>query len=192
MTAKGYCTADDVAEFLALDFTAAQVAQCDTLIERAEVYFDNETERGFLVGVQTNEAHYVSSQNVFLKYAPVTSIASIVGRDTLGESETTLVEDTDYEVIDLTIGRVRLVYPGSYDRVRVTYTPTDTVPGDVKQALVEMVAAWMSQALTPGTYGLDSYSLPDLTVRFARSHVQSVAPPMAQAVIDRYRYGVHA
>lgn len=191
MAAKGYCTVEDVADLLALTLTAAQEAQCQALVERAERYIDEETGRGWLVGAQTNEAHYVDSQNIWLKYAPVASVASVVARSGLGESETTLTANEDYEVTDLNQGHIRLVYPGDYDRVRVTYTPVDTVPADLVQACIEIAAAWLTPTLTPGTYGLDSYSLPDLTVRFARSHVQSSAPPLAMRVIDRYRYGVH-
>ena len=192
MAAKGYCTTSDVADLLARTFTAAEEAQCAALIERAEAFIDGETGRGWLMGAQSNEVHFVDSQNVFLRYAPVASITSIVGRLDVGEAETTLVADVDYEVMDLAIGQIRLLYPRSYDRVRVTYTPVATVPADLVQAMIEIVSSWMTPTLSPGTFGLDSYSLPDLTVRFARSHVQSVAPPLASRIIDRYRYGVHA
>lgn len=192
MAAKGYITADDVADFLARILTPAQEAQCDKLIERMETYVDEETRRGWLVGVQTNEAHQVDSQNVFLIFAPVASVTSVVGRAGLGETETTLTVDIDYEVMDLANGHIRLVNPGNYDRVRVTYTPVDTLPADLVQACIEIVANWLQPSLRPDSYGLDSYSLPDLTVRFARSHVQEVVPPLAMLVIDRYRYPVHA
>jgi len=192
MAAKGYCAAGDVAAMLALDFTAAQYAQCDLLIERAEAYIDAETGRGWLVGAQSNEAHTVDSQNIYLKYAPVAIVTSIAARAGLGETETALTVDEDYEVVDLAIGHIRLVYPGDYDRVRVTYTPVATVPADLTQATIDMVAAWMIPTLTPGGFGVDSYSLPDLTVKFSRSHVQSPAPPLAAAIIERYRYKVHA
>ena len=192
MAAKGYCTIQDVADFLQRTLSSNEEAQCSTLIERLETFIDEETGRGWLVGAQTNEVHYVTSQNILLKYAPVATISSIVGRSALGEAEAALVVDVDYEVIDLAIGRVRLVYPGSYDRIRVTYTPVGTVPGDLVQAFVETVATRLAPTLSPGTYGLDSYSLPDLTVRFSRNHVQEIAPAFPQHIIDRYRYGVHA
>lgn len=189
MAAKGYCTAQDVEELLGLSFTAAQQYQADNLIERAETWIDTYTNRGWLVGVQTNEEHYTPASNeLWLKYAPVDSVASVAGRDGVGESETVLTVDDDYEVRDLNNGLIWLVYPNSYDRVRVTYTPTASVPGDITQAALELVAAWMQPSLSPGSFGLDSYSLPDLTVRFARSHVQAAMPPTVTAILDMYRY----
>lgn len=192
MTAKGYCTFEDVGSFLGLTLTAPQAAQCSALIESAEAYIDGETNRGWIVGAQTDEAHVVDGQNVFVRYAPVSSVTAVKGRAGLGEDETTLTADEDYEVVDLTLGHIRLVAPGDYDRVRVTYTPVDALPADLKQACIEIVANWLQATLRPDSYGLDSYSLPDLTVRFARSHVQEVVPPLAMLVIDRYRYPVHA
>lgn len=191
MAAKGYCEVEDVAELLARTFTDAQQARCAKLIENLEVDIDEATGRGWLAGVQTDETHFVNSQNVFLKYAPVASVATVKGRSGLGETETTLTVDEDYEVMDLGNGHIRLVSPGNYDRVRVTYTPVDTVPGDLVEAMIEYVAARMQTTLRPDSFGLDSYSLPDLTVRFARSHVQQETPPFPQRIIDRYRWPVH-
>lgn len=190
MAAKGYCEVEDVEALLQRTFTTAQSAQCAKLIERMETFVDEETGRAWLTGAQTDEAHFVNSQNVFLKYAPVASVATVKGRSGLGEAETTLTVDVDYEVMDMALGKIRLVYPNSYDRIRVTYTPVDTVPADLVQACVEIVANWMQPTLQPGSFGLDSYSLPDLTVRFARSHVQQIAPPLAMKVLERYRWPV--
>lgn len=192
MTAKGYCTTDDIALFLGVIFSGAQAAQCDSLIESAELEFDGETNRGWLVGAQTLEAWHIgnNSPDVWLKYAPVASISAFKGRSALGETETDLVADTDYEVMDLTTGHIRLVYPLLYDRVRVTYTPVATVPADVKQAIVELVAARLMPTLAPGTYGLDSVTLPDYSVRYSRAHVQTAFPPTTQKAIDRWRWWV--
>ncbi len=192
MAAKGYCTVDDVEGFLARTFTAAQEMQCETLIESVEIYIDEETDRAWLTGAQTDEAHYNPTCELYLRYAPVASVTAVTGRSGLGEDEEALVVDEDYEVRNLTTGLIHLVYPGNYDRVLVDYTPVATVPADLKQAVIELVAAWLQPHLQPGSYGLDSYSLPDLTVRFARSHVQEITPPNVRRIIDRYRYPVHA
>ena len=192
MTAKGYCAVEDVEALLQQTFSEAQAAQCASLIEQMETFVDEETNRAWLTGSQTNEAHYVDSQNIFLKYPPVASVTTVTGRAGLGESEETLTVDVDYEVMSPTDGHIRLEYPGSYDRVLVTYTPGTTLPADLKQACVQIVANWLQPALRPDSFGLDSYSLPDLTVRFSRSHVQEVAPPLAMRVLERYRFPVHS
>lgn len=191
MSAKGYCTFSDVEAFLGVTFTGAQATQCESLIEAAELDFDGETGRAWLTGAQTLEAHHVgNSADVWLKYAPLTTISAFKGRSGLGETETDLVADEDYEVMDLTTGHIRLVYPSLYDRVRVTYTPVATVPADIRQAVAEWVAARLMPALAPGTYGLDSVTLPDYAVKFSRAHVQESSPPNVQRVIDRWRYWV--
>jgi hypothetical protein len=191
MAAKGYCTADDVAELLGLTFTAGQEAHCDNLIERAETDIDEGTGRGWLVGEQADEAHYPIGRLIFLRYAPVASVESITGRSGPGGEEIALVADEDYELRDAEAGLIKLLSSG-YERLLISYTPVDTLPGDLKQAVIELVASRMQPSLQPGTYGLDSYSLPDLQVRFARSHVQEAMPPQVAQTIDRYRYRVHA
>lgn len=191
MAAKGYCTYADVEAFLGKTFSAGQQTLCTGQIERAEVMIDQWTNRGWLVGAQTNEAFYWPPNHIFLRYAPVTSVGTITGRAQLGETEVTLVADTDYEVRSLEDGRVYLVTPSSYDRILVDYTPVASVPGDIKQACIEIVANWMQPALS-GSFGLDSISLPDYSIKFARSHVQEVVPPLAMTTLDRYRYPVHA
>lgn len=190
MAAKGYCTYSDVSGFLGKTFSAGQQTQCNALIERAEIFIDGETGRGWLVGAQTNEAFFWPPNHIFLRYTPITSIEAVTGRDGLGESETTLVADTDYEVRSLENGQIYLVTPSAYDRIMVDYTPVASVPADIKQATIEIVANWMQPSLA-GSFGLDSIQLPDYSVRFARSHVQEVVPPFAMQVIARYRYPVH-
>lgn len=192
MAAKGYCTVKNIADFLGLEMTAAQAVQCQSLIERAENYIDNETGRGWLVGPQTDEAHFLGQGRwVFLRYAPVASVTAVTGRTGPGETEETLTLNEDYEVRDLETGLIRLLVNG-YDRILVDYTPVASVPGDLVQAAIELVANWLQPHLQTGSFGLDSYSLPDLTVKFARSHSQEVAPPLAKMVIDSYRYRVHS
>lgn len=190
MAAKGYCTAADVEELVGQSLTPQQLGMAARLIERAEVYLDGEMGRGWLEGAQTQEAHFNPAELLLLDYFPIDSVTAVYGRSDLGEDETTLTVDEDYEVQDLQAGIVRLIYPRDHDRVRVTYEPSDSVPADVKQAAAELVAGWIQPALRPGTWGLDSYSLPDLTVRFSRSHYQQ-DPPTVQRVISRYRVGVH-
>jgi hypothetical protein len=195
MAAKFYCTAADVADFIGITFDSAQEAHAVRLIERAEGIVDLETDRAWLTGLLTDEVYYRAAYrlgHLYLRYAPVASVTTLKGRAALGETETTLVVDTDYEVMDLTGGLVRLLYPASYDRVRVTYTPVATVPAPITQATAELVAAWMQPRLRPDTLGIESYSLPDITVRFATSYVERSIPPSVQEKLDLYKYPIHA
>ena len=195
MPAKGYCSAADVADFLGLAFTSAQEVLASRLIEEAEPTVDLATARAWLTGARTDEAYYRASfrlGNLYLRYAPVDSVATVKARAGMGSTETTLVADTDYEVRDLSDGLIWLVYPGSYDRIRVTYTPTATVPGPITKATAELVGAWMQPSLRPETYGLASYSLPDLSVQFAREMADRSIPATVQSILDLYRYPVTA
>jgi hypothetical protein len=53
------------------------------------------------------------------------SVTSVAGRQGLGATETTLTADTDYEVRDLDSGWIWLWSPGSYDRIRVSWSKED-------------------------------------------------------------------
>jgi hypothetical protein len=201
MALKGYCSAADVADLVGLTFTSTQEAHAVRLIERAEGLIDLETDRAWLTGVLTDEAYFRAAYrlgHLYLRYAPVASVATLKGRAALGETETTLVADTDYEVMDLTGGLVRLLYPASYDRLRVTYTPVATVPALITQATAELVGAWMEPTLRPAdwpdTHGLESFTLPDLSVTFGKSGPGAGLefPPTVQSVLDLFRYQVHA
>lgn len=188
MSAKGYISSTDVSDFLSRTFSTAETTQCDVLIEQAETHIDNETRRAWLTGALEDDTYYVKSGRVFLKYVPVASVATVKGRSGLGSSDVTLVADSDYEVMDLGNGEIRLVSPANYDRLLISYTPVDTVPADIKRAAIEIVAAWLSPTLNPGSHGLDSLSLPDITVKYARSHVQDVVPPIARRILENYRF----
>lgn len=195
MAPKGYCIPGDVADFMGIAFTAAQEVLAEKLIEQAEAMVDIETARAWLTGALTDEAYYRQNfrlGNLYLRYAPVASVTTVKGRSGLGVAETTLTVDVDYEVRDLSDGLIWLVYPSSYDRIRVTYTPVATVPGPIARATAELVGAWMQPSLRPETYGLASYSLPDLSVQFAREMADRSIPPTVQSILDLYRYPVHA
>lgn len=191
MAAKGYCTLADVTAITG-DLTAVQSARAASLIEAAEAYIDGELGRGWLTGTQTQEAIYLPYDYIKLRYWPVTSVTAVYGREGLDDTEETLTANDDYEAQDLSAGIIRLCYPGHYDRIRVTYVPNDAVPDDITLATADIVAAWMLPTIQAGSYGLDSYSLPDLSVKFSRSHYQQPVPPLARAIIDRYREPVHA
>lgn len=194
MAAKGYCTVDEVAAFLGRTFTPEQDIQAERLIETAEADIDGGTNRGWLVGVQTDEVHWYAGfrlGNLYLRYAPVSTVATVKGRAGIGETESTLTVDVDYELVDLDGGWIRIVNPASWDRIRVTYTPTATVPVDIQHATCELTAHKMRASLMPGSFGAQSIGLPDLQVTFRQFSGESV-PLSVTEVIDRWRYLVTA
>jgi hypothetical protein len=191
MSAKGYITTAQVEAFLQKTLTAAQLAQCETLLESAETHVDNYCKRAWLTGVQTNETHYHPGHHLYLDCPPVQTVTSITGRSGMGATEETLTVDQDYELRDSAAGLIYLVYPGSYDRIRVTYTPVATVPADIKQACIELVAHWLRPALMPDSYGVQSFQLPDLSVTY-RTYAAEAIPLSVQVLLNHYYLPVTA
>lgn len=191
MAAKGYAQVEEVAAFMGATLTTEQENQAERMLEVAEAEIDAGTNRGWLMGAQANEIHRYNeflNGRLYLQYAPVASVTTVRGRAALGEAETTLTEDVDYEVIDLASGLIWITSPALYDRIRVDYTPGSTVPTDIQQATAELAAAKMQSTLRPLTYGLDSLQLPDLSVGFNRAINQNSVPPSVADVIARWRY----
>lgn len=190
MAAKGYCTTTNVADFLGVSFTAGQITQCGALIEAAEVAFNGETNRAWLTGAIVGETHWWPRGQVFLSYPPVATLGTVTARPRTmtGLTDETLTADDDYEVIDLATGQIALAEPFLYDRVKVSYTPVATVPADIRQAIVEWVAAQMLPSLNPSTYGVERITLPDYGVQFSKAVTQGVMPPSVMAVAERYRF----
>lgn len=205
MAAKGYCVHTDVSGFLGLTFSSAANTYADSRVESAEEVIDAATKRGWLMGAQTLETHWLDEYwrgepyqyggltfggKLYVKYAPVASIEAVYGRMGLNSSNILLTVDYDYEVVDLSAGRLRLVFPSLYDRVQVSYTPVNTVPAAIRDAAAELIAWWMQPSLRPDTYGLYSVSLPDISMRFAFHDVDAI-PPSVQDKLDRFTYPVH-
>ena len=191
MAAQGYAQVEEVAAFLGATFTSPQENAAERMLEVAEAELDAKTNRAWLMGVQTNEAHQWSEYQLgelYLRYAPIVSVEAVKARAFLGDAEITLVANLDYEVVDLEAGLIRLVDGDDWDRIRVDYTPSTTVPTDIQHATAELAAAKMSNMLRPMTYGLDSLQLPDLSVSFNRAINQNSVPPAVADVIARWRY----
>jgi hypothetical protein len=181
---KGYCEVEDVAGFLGTSFEGAQVAQCSRLISSVEAMIDTVTNRGWLVGEQEDEIFWYPDSRIYLRFAPVASIEEVRAQTSAITDWETLTT-ADY-LVDLSAGWLRPA--GRWMRLAVDYTPVDAVPEDIRHAATEWTAFLMQPSLQPQSYGLDSYSLPDLTVRFARSHTGQAMPPTVAQILAHWRY----
>ena len=190
MAAKGYTSAAAVAAYLGVTLTAAQITQCEALLEPAEQKIDAHCGRTFMVGTITAEQHKAHGPKFFLLNTPITAITAVVGvRDADGE-ETTLTADTDYRLLDAAAGELQIDEWASYDRFKVTYTCDAGLPAIVGLAAAVTVAAWLIPALTQMPNGVQSYKLPDLEVTYARRNGAAGLglPPEAEGLLDDVKW----
>lgn len=173
MAAKGYTTKEKVAASLGLTFSAAQNAQCDALIPDVEAWVDQQTQRAWLTGAVTDELHPVKYCHdlgafVLVKNTPIASVESVKVRSaSFSATDTSLVEGTGYVVRDVALGRLELLRSYVGHTARVSYTPVATLPGDLELAVTAIVAYFLAPALQQSDMtNVESYSLPDLTVKF--------------------------
>ena len=189
MPAKGYTNAATIGQFLGAELTQAQIAQAEALLTAVEAAIDAHCGRAWLVGVQTNEAHYGPFVgDLWVKYPPIVTLTSVASRAGLTDTETTLVAGTDYEARDLAGGRIYLASPGSHERLRVTYTPTTDLPDDVGLAATMLAAHWLRPARSPDTYGVERLQLPDLSLTYARGYAGMEMPPAVEALLASHRF----
>lgn len=183
-----YCVLADV-EALTGSLTVGQQAIATTYLTRASDMIDIELGHSFRTSGAQTEDYWWPANVLYLRHWPISSITSITGRAGIGGTETTLTANTEYEIRDAASGLVYLVSPGGYDRVRVVYTPSTTVPASIVQATALTVASWMTSVINPGMAGIVSYQLPDLSVKFGSGGASSAfaLPPTVRDMLSPYR-----
>lgn len=149
-----YALAADIAQELGVTFTSPQTSWATTLIARTQAFIDSFTGRTFEASTPiTDERHTVYGTEIYLDRAPVSAVSTVKVRHSyVGATLETLALDVGYAVVDLANGLIRLSYFYAYPaEVLVTYTPAITVPLDVTDATVQMVADRMrGQVLSGG------------------------------------------
>lgn len=163
MSAKGYTSRLRVQSYLGRTLTADQLDQADALIAAAEAWIDRRTHRSWLVASPvTDELHTVTGGVVYLQQRPVTSITSVTVRSlAVSATETSLVDGSDYELIDPTNGGLSLGGSAYLDSLaKVSYVHTGpAVPEDIALATTMMVAAWLQPTLDGVGSNIKSYQV---------------------------------
>jgi hypothetical protein len=183
--ARGYCGTSDVENYLGASFTGTQASLCASLITRVETLIDAETGRSWLSGSVGSEVHY-EPWPLVLKNAPIVSVQQVLARS--GTSEITLAADSDYEIEDADEGTIRLDGASAYNRFRVNYTPASAVPEPIRQACIEWTAFKMQPSLRTDVLGIESFTLPDYSVKFTREFAYGNIPTSVREVLDMYAY----
>lgn len=151
--------------------------QATNLIDAAESWIDKRVASPWLEGAVSNEEHGANGEYIQARKYPVGSFTTVQARIGFGETYTALVEGTDWEIIDLPHGWIRIPKWASYERFRISYTPSSgagVLPKEIELAASMLIARWLAPVLeTVGGIGVDpnqikSYSVGgELSVTFA-------------------------
>jgi hypothetical protein len=173
MVAKGYTSALLVAQELGIDLTGPQLDQCADLVAEAEAFIDHETGRAWSATSPTvDELHTLTGPLVYLVNRPVVSVTAVKSRPIyVGGTDTTLTAGVAYELVDATNGILLVnsyanstgdVVTGSLSHgslLKVSYTSSTPVPGDIQRAATLLVAHTMLPRLNPDRHGVESYNV---------------------------------
>ena len=181
-----FATPADLAAHLQQSFTAEETATAQQALDLATARIQGLTGRQFTAKVNdvvTLETD--GGRDLRLPNTPVTSVASVVGRGLGSSTSVTYTATTDYELVGN-----RLVWsrgwPGGWAQlVTVTYSHGyATVPGDVKDACLEVAAQ-----LFRNPDGMTTAALGDFRAEW--DNPTELGPALA-AVIRRYRRRVYS
>ena len=176
-------TNSTVIEFLKLESTDS--ARIDTLIAWAQARAELIMGRSLESVERTDHLKGNHSHKIILPVTPVTDIASISldGDRDFTES----ITDDDY-YLDSASGIIHLysdITPVGYATVKVVYTAgytEDTLPADIKMALIECIS-WNMKRLNDSALGISSHNTPDgVGVGY-----EMVLPLGAQRVFESHR-----
>jgi len=182
-----YCVASDVATEMGVTFSGAQTTQATDYIVSAQDWIDHYAGRTFEASTAiTGERHRIEGPTVYLRKAPMASIQRI--RQTygaVGEPLVTLTSGSDYDVISLTTGELRLALY-RYGEVLVDYTPAITVPGRIKRATTLLVAHWMQSSVAGVPAGVEQFGVGgELSVKFADGAVGDIPDEVIRLIGSR-------
>lgn len=184
-----YATAASLALYLGRALTAAETAEAAAACDAATDLIERYTGKTWQGTTITGELQAVGGEFIYLNRSPVTSITSITRRAQLiGETATTLVAGTDYELIDAARGRV-LVSASQGSLLTVTYVVTATVPASISLAANMLAAEFLKPASMPARpMGVTRLTADDMTIQWDRPVVtDSGIPADVAALLNLYK-----
>jgi hypothetical protein len=148
--AKGYAGSAAIERWYGSTLTAAQAGTAAVWADAAEACIDAATNYVFAGGSVAAERHdRDNGPYVWLKRTPVTSVQTVKGWTHGGTAGTALTLTSDYEVEDLTTGRLYLSYWTYYDWYAVDYLPGTAIPAAISEATAALLADWLTNG-APG------------------------------------------
>ena len=178
------CTRDNVKSYLGLTGTTYDDV-IDLLIPAASEAIENSCGRRFGQESYTEYRDGNGHTRLVLAHRPVSSISGIWDDLNRNFSDDFLVDSDDY-VLDSDQGIVLLLsgtFADGVRNVKVTYTAGESsVPTDVAQACIMLVAAWFHRGREAAD-GLNGRTVAEVSQRFA----QESLPEPVRKMISAYR-----
>jgi len=190
-----YTDAQQVAAYLGLTLTSAQVLQAGVLSDAATTWIDRYVGRTWqTVSPATDEQHVIVGDTVYLARRPVVAVTAVSTRLNIVGSTWTLLDSDEYELRDAANGRLLLMGWATHGLdIKVSYTHSGALPpADVQLAASMIAGSWLSQTLRPQTSGLDTIAVGqnDIALKFSTS--RSDVPAEAVSILNAYRVVVVA
>jgi hypothetical protein len=154
MAAKGYISVDDLAAFMGKEFTVAQEALANLVIEASEAWVDGYTKHAWLeTSPATDVLYNPQTPYLWLVKSPIASVTSIEASNPSASCATSpLVEGQNFFVESLRDGRIYSPYTQRVYKVTVVYVPgSGDVPAEVQMAMLTLASSNMR--MTPGMSG---------------------------------------
>lgn len=188
-----YTDATKIAAYLGVTLTAGQITQAGVVAQAASDWIDKYLGRSWQgASPVADELHAVTGDELWLNNRPVVAVTAVKTRQpVIGAGYTTLGAG-DYELVDASAGRLRLVGWGEYEAA-VSYTHSaTTAPSDVSLAATMIAASWLASSMAGLPSGIEQIALGqnDINVKFSKDAHD--VPSAALSILAGYRTWVVA
>lgn len=193
---KGYTSVEDVAEYLNREFTPAQNALCDKLIDVVEELIDVETTISFNPSEQQSDNFFEPSPLITVANPPIdiTKPYSVSARSNFTAEVVPLHEGTQFELRSAKLGVFYVAFLdynsiidpqwyGRYDRVQINYWTIPTVPRRVWLAANISVAHYMRASLNDEIPGLARFGNGELLTMYTTKVMEEGLPAEATRLL---------
>lgn len=185
-----YTDSNKIAAYLGKTLTSPQQTQAGVMADAATAWIENYLGLSWQTASPiTNELHSIIGDRIYLSHRPVAAVSAVKTRGNYEDAAETTLTSSQYELLDATNGVLLIEGWSAGDGLAlVTYTHTmTTVPADVALAATMIAAAWMADALAPGTAGVESLAVGqnDIAIKFTES--RSDVPVAALVILNGYR-----
>lgn len=163
-----YATAAELAAYMGRSaFSGSQLTQANLYLDAATSWIDDQTGRTWSITSPITELHTINGNYLYLNHKPITDVTSINVRPNYpGSSDTLLVADVGYEILDAAKGLIAFssTYPWlgteAYRNyvAEVIYTHAIAVPANIKLACMMLAAIIMNNTINPAQQRIRSYN----------------------------------